>query len=104
MTKVWDVHRPRNLELGPVSRERRPAPGGTGSSRATTDGVAWLVLDKQGASANTLSEEVLAELNDVLEEIERDLPKGLVHPLRQAQRLHRRRRHRRVPRHDRCGR
>ncbi len=41
-------------------------------------GIAWLVLDKQGASANTLSEDVLVELNDVLETLERDLPKGLV--------------------------
>ena len=32
------------------------------------DGVAWLVLDKEGASANTLSRrDVLAELNEVLD-------------------------------------
>ena len=36
------------------------------------------MLDKQGASANTLSEEVLVELDDVLGELERDPPKGLV--------------------------
>ena len=42
------------------------------------DGIAWLILDKQGASANTLSEDVLTELNDVLAAVERDQPKGLV--------------------------
>src|SRR5262249_51022597 len=42
------------------------------------DGIAWLALDKAGASANTLSEDVLAELDDVLAHLEHDLPKGLV--------------------------
>src|SRR4029077_6068910 len=42
------------------------------------DGIAWLALDKANASANTLSETVLAELNDVLASLERDMPKGLV--------------------------
>jgi 3-hydroxyacyl-CoA dehydrogenase/enoyl-CoA hydratase/3-hydroxybutyryl-CoA epimerase len=77
MGKVWDVLAPRNLELGPV------AAAGPGSWRhwklARDDtGVAWLVLDRAGASANTLSEEVLAELDKVLSELEHDLPKGVV--------------------------
>ena len=42
------------------------------------NGIAWLAIDKAGASANTLSEEVLTELNDVLEHLERAPPKGLV--------------------------
>src|SRR5262249_36756271 len=42
------------------------------------DAVAWLALDKAGTSANTLSEEVLAELDQVLAELEREPPKGLV--------------------------
>jgi 3-hydroxyacyl-CoA dehydrogenase/enoyl-CoA hydratase/3-hydroxybutyryl-CoA epimerase len=42
------------------------------------------VIDKQGASANTLSEDVLIELADVIEKLERDLPKGVV--LRSAKR------------------
>ena len=55
--KVWDVLKPRNLELGPF--------GGPGGAQAASpwrhwklktgeDGIAWLILDKQGASANTL--------------------------------------------------
>ncbi|MEP7330337.1 MAG: enoyl-CoA hydratase-related protein, partial [Betaproteobacteria bacterium] len=42
------------------------------------DGLAWLTLDKVGASANTLSGEVLAELNEALDLLDRDPPKGLV--------------------------
>src|SRR5215470_12610406 len=82
MGKVWDVLAPRNLELGPLAG---PVPR-AGASAAWTnwilarddDGIAWLALDKADASANTLSEDVLAELNDVLAHLERDMPKGLV--------------------------
>ena len=42
------------------------------------DGLARLVFDKADATANTLSAEVLAELNDALSELDRDPPKGLV--------------------------
>ena len=42
------------------------------------DGVAWLVIDKQGAGSNTLSEDVLTELDTVLAKLEQDRPKGLV--------------------------
>src|SRR5215468_8312277 len=82
MGKVWDVLAPRDLELGPLAG---PVPR-AGASAAWTnwwlardeDGIAWLALDKANASANTLSEDVLAELNDVLASLEDDLPKGLV--------------------------
>jgi 3-hydroxyacyl-CoA dehydrogenase/enoyl-CoA hydratase/3-hydroxybutyryl-CoA epimerase len=77
MGKVLDVLAPRVLELGPL----------TGSSvrqarnwrfARDEDGIAWLVFDKAGRSANTLSQEVLTELNDILAGLERDLPKGLI--------------------------
>jgi 3-hydroxyacyl-CoA dehydrogenase/enoyl-CoA hydratase/3-hydroxybutyryl-CoA epimerase len=42
------------------------------------DGLAMLVLDKVGATANTLSAAVLDELNEALDLLERDTPKGLV--------------------------
>jgi 3-hydroxyacyl-CoA dehydrogenase/enoyl-CoA hydratase/3-hydroxybutyryl-CoA epimerase len=42
------------------------------------DGIAWLLIDKHGSSANTLSEEVVHELGDVLGAIEHDPPKALV--------------------------
>src|SRR6266480_3043809 len=70
---------PRNLELGPLAGLQR---GGSAWRHWTLarddDGVAWLALDKPGAGANTLSEDVLTELNDVLASLKRDLPKGLV--------------------------
>src|SRR5437016_553421 len=42
------------------------------------DGIAWLTLDKAGATANTLSSDVLLELGSVLDALDRDPPQGLV--------------------------
>lgn len=42
------------------------------------NGIAWLGIDKPGGSANTLSADVLTELDAVLQELERDIPKGVV--------------------------
>jgi 3-hydroxyacyl-CoA dehydrogenase/enoyl-CoA hydratase/3-hydroxybutyryl-CoA epimerase len=42
------------------------------------DGLARLVFDKAGASTNTLSSVVLAELNEALDELDRNPPTGLV--------------------------
>src|SRR5882757_8039419 len=81
MEKVWNVLAPRDLELGPfagpTSGQGSPAWRHWKLARDES-GVAWLVLDKAGASANTLSEDVLMELDDVLASIERELPKGVV--------------------------
>src|SRR5215468_12491862 len=77
MGKVLDVLRPRELELGPLAG----APSGIWRNwklARDENGIAWLALDKPNSSANTLSQEVVAELNDVLASLERDLPKGLV--------------------------
>ncbi len=41
-------------------------------------GIVWLGIDKPGGSANTLSADVLAELDAALQEVERASPKGLV--------------------------
>jgi 3-hydroxyacyl-CoA dehydrogenase/enoyl-CoA hydratase/3-hydroxybutyryl-CoA epimerase len=90
MGKVWDVLAPRQLELGPVSRGAQEAASPeiinpmAGAPlrhwKLVRDGnrIAWLVLDKAGASTNTLSEDVLVELNEVLTRIEREPPKGVV--------------------------
>jgi enoyl-CoA hydratase/carnithine racemase len=52
----------------------------TGHWRLETDAerVAWLTLDVQGASANTLGSTVMRELNDRLTEIETAQPRALV--------------------------
>jgi 3-hydroxyacyl-CoA dehydrogenase/enoyl-CoA hydratase/3-hydroxybutyryl-CoA epimerase len=80
--KVWDALEQRNLELGPLT-----SPEGVKAVaskwrhwKLQTDenGIAWLIIDKQGASANTLSEDVIVELDDVLATVERDAPKGLI--------------------------
>jgi 3-hydroxyacyl-CoA dehydrogenase / enoyl-CoA hydratase / 3-hydroxybutyryl-CoA epimerase len=42
------------------------------------DGLAWLIFDKQGATMNTLSADVLAELRVALTDIAAQSPKGLV--------------------------
>ena len=77
MGKVWDLLARRNLELGPAAGAA-PGPWRHWKLARDDNGVAWLLLDKAGASANTLSEDVLTEFNDVLANLERDLPKGLV--------------------------
>ena len=79
MGKAWDVLASRNLELGPLAGQARAAsPWRNFMLARDEDGIAWLALDKANASANTLSEDALAELNDVLAHLERDMPKGLV--------------------------
>ena len=42
------------------------------------DGVAWLALDKAGASTNSLSRDVMEELDAMLAEVARQLPKALI--------------------------
>jgi 3-hydroxyacyl-CoA dehydrogenase / enoyl-CoA hydratase / 3-hydroxybutyryl-CoA epimerase len=77
MGKVLDVLKPRDLELGPLAG----ATGGIWRNwklARDENGIAWLAIDKPGSSANTLSQEVLTELNDVLAALERDPPKGVV--------------------------
>ena len=77
--RVWKTLEPRNLELGPLAQ-----PGdaiGTWRHwklKRDEDDILWLVFDKSGSSANTLSQEVLTELDDVLGKIEEESAKGLV--------------------------
>jgi 3-hydroxyacyl-CoA dehydrogenase/enoyl-CoA hydratase/3-hydroxybutyryl-CoA epimerase len=78
MGKVWDVLAPRNLELGPLTTGAAEKTWSHWRLARDADGIAWLVIDKAGAGANTLSEEVLTELNDVLAYLEANPPKGVV--------------------------
>jgi 3-hydroxyacyl-CoA dehydrogenase/enoyl-CoA hydratase/3-hydroxybutyryl-CoA epimerase len=71
----------RDLELGPFAIDeapQEPGPWAHWRLRTDEDGIAWLLFDKKDSSANTLSEDVLTELNAVLEKLERDHPRGLV--------------------------
>jgi 3-hydroxyacyl-CoA dehydrogenase/enoyl-CoA hydratase/3-hydroxybutyryl-CoA epimerase len=79
MGKVWDVLAPRNLERGPLTAGAQAGEAWRHWKLARDDnGIAWLILDKAGASANTLSEDVLVELNEALLRIGREPPKGVV--------------------------
>jgi 3-hydroxyacyl-CoA dehydrogenase/enoyl-CoA hydratase/3-hydroxybutyryl-CoA epimerase len=66
---------PRRIELGAAGKV-----AGDGHWRLGEDdeGIAWLVLDKKNTSINTLSEDILRELDGRLGEIERKTPKALV--------------------------
>jgi 3-hydroxyacyl-CoA dehydrogenase / enoyl-CoA hydratase / 3-hydroxybutyryl-CoA epimerase len=71
----------RDLELGPFAVDEAPQEAGPWANwrlRTDEDGIAWLLFDKKDASANTLSTQVLTELDSVLDKLERDRPRGLV--------------------------
>jgi 3-hydroxyacyl-CoA dehydrogenase/enoyl-CoA hydratase/3-hydroxybutyryl-CoA epimerase len=73
---ILDVLADRVLELGP-----KPAADGPYHHFKLTrdaDGVAWLLFDREGAGANTLSADVLAEFDAVLAALESERPTGLV--------------------------
>ncbi len=64
------------LELG-------PKPDASGPYRhfkltRDSDGIAWLLFDREGASANTLSADVMEEFDSVLAALESQRPTGLV--------------------------
>ncbi|WP_172804706.1 3-hydroxyacyl-CoA dehydrogenase NAD-binding domain-containing protein [Afipia sp. GAS231] len=73
---IMDLLGDRVLELGP-----KPDASGPYKNFKLTrdaDGVAWLLFDRDGASANTLSADLLEELDKVLAELESARPTGLV--------------------------
>ena len=79
MGKTWEVLAPRNLELGPLAGPADASSRWRNFKLARDeDGIAWLVLDKPNAGANTLSVDVLSELDSVLTSLEQDPPKGVV--------------------------
>jgi 3-hydroxyacyl-CoA dehydrogenase / enoyl-CoA hydratase / 3-hydroxybutyryl-CoA epimerase len=73
---IMDVLADRVLELGP-----KPDAGGPYRNFRLTrdsDGIAWLLFDREGSSANTLSAEVMDEFDRILGELESRRPTGLV--------------------------
>ncbi|MDB5652633.1 MAG: fatty-acid oxidation protein subunit alpha [Tardiphaga sp.] len=74
-SRIMDVLGDRVLELGPT-----PEQGIYQNFKLTrdADGIAWLLFDREGASANTLSAAVIEELDLVLSALETSRPAGLV--------------------------
>jgi 3-hydroxyacyl-CoA dehydrogenase/enoyl-CoA hydratase/3-hydroxybutyryl-CoA epimerase len=70
-----DVLKDRVLELGP-----EPGAGPYKHFKLTRDGdgIAWLLFDREGASANTLSGDVIEELGQIVGTLESERPAGLV--------------------------
>ncbi|HVV41362.1 MAG TPA: 3-hydroxyacyl-CoA dehydrogenase NAD-binding domain-containing protein [Nitrobacter sp.] len=75
-SKIMDVLADRVLELGP----KPDASSAYRNFKLTrdADGVAWLLFDRVGASANTLSSEVMEEFDAVLAALENQRPTGIV--------------------------
>ncbi len=75
-SQIMDVLKDRVLELGP-----KPTMEGAYRNFHLTrdeDGVAWLLFDRDGASANSLSAEVIEELDTVISALESARPVGVV--------------------------
>jgi len=75
-SKVLDVLDDRVLELGP--KPDATSPYRNFKLTRDADGIAWLLFDREGASANTLSSEVMEEFDKILGELEGQRPAGLV--------------------------
>jgi len=75
-SRIIDVLGDRLLALGP----KWEATGPYRHFKLTrdADGVAWLLFDREGSSANTLSADVLEEFDQVLAALESQRPAGLV--------------------------
>src|ERR1700680_571840 len=75
-SRIINVLADRVLELG-------PKPDASGPYRhfkltRDGDGIAWLLFDREGSSANTLSADVIEELDTVLAALEGQRPTGIV--------------------------
>jgi 3-hydroxyacyl-CoA dehydrogenase/enoyl-CoA hydratase/3-hydroxybutyryl-CoA epimerase len=75
-SRIMDVLGDRVLELGP--KPDASAPYRNFKLTRDDDGIAWLLFDRAGASANTLSADVIEELDSVLAALENQRPSGLV--------------------------
>jgi 3-hydroxyacyl-CoA dehydrogenase/enoyl-CoA hydratase/3-hydroxybutyryl-CoA epimerase len=75
-SKIMDVLADRVLELGP-----KPDAGGPYRNfklSRDADGITWLLFDRENASANTLSSDVMEEFDTVLAALESQRPAGIV--------------------------
>src|SRR6201995_4636868 len=75
-SRTLDVLADRVLELGP--KPDAASPYRNFKLTRDADGIAWLLFDRDGASANTLSADVIEEFDTVLAALESARPAGLV--------------------------
>src|SRR3954470_12229174 len=75
-SRIMNVLGDRVLEVGP--KPEAGAPYHNFKLTRDADGIAWLLFDREGASANTLSADLIEELDKVLAELETARPAGLV--------------------------
>src|SRR3954454_22723697 len=75
-SRIMNALGDRVLELGPTPDAAGPYKNFKLTRDA--DGVAWLLFDREGTSANTLSADLIEELDKVLAELEGHRPTGLV--------------------------
>src|ERR1700686_3564795 len=75
-SRIMDVFAARVLELGP--KPDASSPYRHFKLTRDSDGIAWLLFDRAGASANTLSADVIEEFDSVLAALENQRPTGLV--------------------------
>jgi 3-hydroxyacyl-CoA dehydrogenase/enoyl-CoA hydratase/3-hydroxybutyryl-CoA epimerase len=75
-SRVLDVLADRVLELGP--KPETSGPYRHFKLTRDADAIAWLLFDRAGSSANTLSSDVIEELDAVLAELESQRPTGVV--------------------------
>jgi 3-hydroxyacyl-CoA dehydrogenase/enoyl-CoA hydratase/3-hydroxybutyryl-CoA epimerase len=75
-SQIMNLLGDRVLELGPTPDANGPYRNFKLTRDA--DGVAWLLFDREGTSANTLSADLIEELDKVLAELESQRPTGLV--------------------------
>lgn len=76
---LYSTFKALSVELGPLKN----APATTGHWQnwqlaRDAQGIAWLLMDKKDSSVNVLSTDLLTELDEVLDSLYHDIPKGLV--------------------------
>src|SRR6202163_335040 len=75
-SRIMNVLADRVLELGPKPDASNPYRHF--KLTRDSDGIAWLLFDRGGASANTLAADVLEEFDKILASLESQRPAGLV--------------------------
>ncbi|WP_461315933.1 3-hydroxyacyl-CoA dehydrogenase NAD-binding domain-containing protein [Bradyrhizobium embrapense] len=75
-SRIMDLLADRELELGP--KPVADSPYRNFKLTRDEDGIAWLLFDRAGTSANTLSADLLEELDAVVTALENQRPTGLV--------------------------